>query len=96
MDHTLPTRLTPAQVMTHTNLATYLRTNSYFELGHSLARQSNHTAIQDICPVNYPLCDPSSHLQGDIYHFDRHLPQLFKGIRNCPGIRIRHDKVTYR
>ena len=43
MEHTLPTRLTLAQVMTHTNLVTYLHTTLYLELGYSLARQNNHT-----------------------------------------------------
>ena len=42
----------------------------------------------------FPLCDPASHLQGDISHFDRHLPTTLKNIRNCPGRKIRNDRVT--
>ena len=68
MEHTLPTRKTPAQVMTHTNLDTYLQTTSHLELGCSLARQSNHTILQDIWLVTYPLFDTASHLQDDISH----------------------------
>ena len=95
MEHNLPKRLTPAQVMTHSNLTTYLLTTSHLELGYSLARHNNTTTPQDIWPVTCPLCDPASHLQGDISHFDRHLPPTLKNIRNCPGHKIRKDGVTH-
>ena len=78
MEHTLPKRLTPAQVMAYSNLFTCLQTTSHLELGYSLARQSNTTVPQNIWPVTCPLCDPASHLQGDISYFDRHLPPTLK------------------
>ena len=81
--------------MTHSNLTTYFQTTSHLELGYSLARHSNNTTPQDIWPVTCPVCDPASHLQGDISHFDRHLPPTLKNIRNRPGIKIRNDKVTH-
>ena len=95
LEHDLPKRLTPAQVMTHSNLTTYLLTTSHLEIGYSLARHNNTTTPQDIWPVTCPLCDPASHLQGDISHFDRHLPPTLKNIRNCPGSLIRKDSVTH-
>ena len=95
MEHNLPKRLTPSQVMTHSNLTTYLQTTSHLELGYSLARHSNNPTPQDIWPVTCPLCDPASHLQGDISHFDRHLPPTLKNIRNCPENKIRNVRVTH-
>ena len=90
MEHTLPKRLTPAQVMAYSNLFTCLQTTSHLELGYSLARQSNTTVPQNIWPVTCPLCDPASHLQGDISYTSN-----LKNIRNCPGNKIRNDKVTH-
>ena len=45
-------------------------------------------------PVTCSLCDPASHLQGYISHFDIHLPPTLKKIRNCSGRKIRNDRVT--
>ena len=78
MEHNLPKRLTPAQVMIHSNFTTYRQTTSHLELDYSLARHSNNTTHQNIWSVTCPLCDPASHLQRDISYFDRHLPPTLK------------------
>ena len=58
----LPRHMTTSQQATLHNLATYLRTTSYFDLGYSLSRQGDSAAPQNIWPVTTPLCDPASHL----------------------------------
>ena len=46
-------------------------------------------------PLLAPFCDPASHLQGDISHFDRHMSTTLKNIRKCSGSKIRNDRVTH-
>ena len=91
----LPHHLNTVQQSILHLLSTYLRTTSHLELGYSLAHKNDSTKPQNIWPVTFPLCDPSSYLQSDIANFDFHLlPKLMK-IRNCSARKIRHDKITH-
>ena len=95
IENSLSTRMLPGKLMINTNLSIYLHATSHLGSCYSLVRQSKLTTTHDTWLVTWPICDSASHLQGDISHFDRHLPKLLKCIRNYSLMRIRKDKVTH-
>ena len=91
----IPSTFTITQIMTFTNLVSFLQTTSYLELGYSLAKQGDDIDPRDVWPVTCPLCDPACHLQTSDPTHDGHMSSTLDQMRNCPTRKKNNDRITH-
>ena len=91
----IPSTFTITQIMTFTNLVSFLQTTSYLELGYSIAKQGEDIDPRDVWPVTCPLCDPACHLQTSDPTHDGHMSSTLDQLRNCPTRKKQNDKLTH-